>query len=97
MNALFDPPAQFDKTFGYYVTDCTARAPRLGIDIGGRTLWISGESLLRPSHIPDKCSTGITSKDKGSSIVLGDVFLENVLAVFDVGGSEMRFASREYS
>ena len=27
--------------------------------------------------------------------VLGDVFLKNVLAVFDVGAGEMRFAARE--
>lgn len=82
---------------GCYFTNCTAKAPRFGVNISGRTFWINGESLLRPFVIPDKCSTGIARNSKGGYTILGDVFLENVLAVFDAGGPEVRFASREYS
>ena len=41
------------------------------------------------------CLSGVADAGLGSSI-LGDVFLRNVLAVFDVGAKEMRFAAREY-
>jgi hypothetical protein len=39
------------------------------------------------------CATAITSGGSGPYI-LGDVFLQNVLAVFDVGNAEMRFYAR---
>lgn len=40
------------------------------------------------------CLSGIQD-DGGSFGILGDVFLKNVLAVYDIGASEMRFAARE--
>lgn len=40
-----------------------------------------------------RCVTGIQPMKDGASI-LGDSFLKNVIAVFDIGASEMRFAAR---
>ena len=39
------------------------------------------------------CAVAIASGGSGPYI-LGDVFLQNVVAVFDVGGAEMRFYAK---
>ena len=36
INALFDPPAHYDKEVGAYVVPCTASAPVFGVEIGRR-------------------------------------------------------------
>ena len=96
VNALFDPPAVYDAGYGAYLVDCAAKAPEFGAEIGDQTFFIKGEDMKIPVPGTDEiCASGIS--DAGSSMsVLGTVFLRNVLAVFDVGASEMRFAAREY-
>ena len=42
------------------------------------------------------CIPGVSDAGAAGFSILGDVFLENVLAIFDVGASEMRFAVREF-
>ena len=41
------------------------------------------------------CVTGI-QPSFGDDYILGDVFLENVVAAFDIGNSAMHFAPHEY-
>jgi len=92
VNALFSPPAFFN--LGVYSVDCNATAPEFGVRIGSQTFFINAEDLIL--HNADgTCISGVD--DAGDSpAILGDVFLKNVLAVFDLGASEMRFAAREY-
>lgn len=95
VNALFDPPAVYDADFGAYVVNCSAKAPEFGVQIGGLTFFINGEDLMANRLGNGTCQSGIT--DAGSSMsVLGLSFLKSVLAVFDIGASEIRFASREF-
>ncbi|CAF9936234.1 MAG: hypothetical protein ALECFALPRED_006738 [Alectoria fallacina] len=93
VNALFDPPAIYSDDEGAYVVDCDAKAPEFGVRIGEETFFINAEDLFLDNG-DGTCISGVD--DAGDSLsILGDVFLKNVLAVFDVGASEMRFAARE--
>ena len=94
MNALFDPPAVYSDDEGAYIVDCNATAPEFGVRIGAETFFINAEDLFLDNG-DGTCISGVD--DAGDSLsILGDVFLKNVLAVFDVGASEMRFAAREF-
>ncbi|KAE9368001.1 acid protease [Stipitochalara longipes BDJ] len=101
LNALFVPPAVFDPDFGYNIVNCNAKAPWLGVKIGGEIFYHNGADLVVP--IGDGvCVSSIVSNAGfnlgavGTVNILGDAFLKNVVSIFDVGASEMRFAARLY-
>jgi hypothetical protein len=94
INGLFSPKATLDSSQGVYTVNCNAKAPALGVKIGGTTFQINAKDMILsdPSGI---CISGI--QDGGSGpYILGDVFLQSVVAVFDVGATEMRFAVHNY-
>ncbi|KAF2435580.1 acid protease, partial [Tothia fuscella] len=94
INALWSPPAHYNEDSRTYFVHCNATAPRFGVTIGGQTFWINPNDLIQDADIGGKiCMSGIQPGSDGIS-VLGDIFLKNVLAVFDVGAGEMRFAAR---
>lgn len=71
---------------------------RFGVRIGTQeTYWMSADDLLRPGardkETGNLCRVGIMDSASGPH-VLGVTFLSNVVAVFDVGNTEMRFAKR---
>ena len=93
VNAQFNPPAFFDQSQGAFFVDCDATAPAFGVVIGGATFNINPLDLILYNG-GGPCISGI--QDAGDSFgILGDVFLKNVLAVYDVGASAMIFAARE--
>ena len=96
VNALFDPPAYEEE--GLYYVDCDATAPDISVVIGGMEFATNPVDLKLFIDEGNTCVSGI--QDGGavdeSLFILGDVFLKNVLAVFDVGAAEMRFAEREF-
>ena len=94
VNELFDPPAVYDASTEHYVVNCSAKAPEFGVEIDDQTIYVNEKDLIQDSG-NGSCVSGIS--DAGSGLlILGDVFLKNVLAVFDLGASEMRFAAREF-
>ncbi|MCJ1374978.1 hypothetical protein MMC20_006211 [Loxospora ochrophaea] len=94
INSLFDPPAVYSDYYGAYSVDCSAKVPRFGVKINGTVFHINAEDMILDAG-DGTCITGVD--DGGTGLfILGDVFLKNVLAVFDVGASEMRFAAREF-
>ncbi|KAL6718729.1 hypothetical protein ACLMJK_002963 [Lecanora helva] len=93
VNALFDPPATYSVDRGIYLVNCSAKPPYLGINIASTTFSINSEDLILAAGQGD-CMSGVNDAGNRDSI-LGDVFLKNVLAVFDIGAREMRFAARE--
>ena len=95
VNALFVPPAIYDPNQGAYVVGCSAKAPEFGVTIGKQTFYINGLDMILPSG-NGTCISGVDDAGTGGLSILGDVFLKNVLAIFDVGASEMRFAAREF-
>lgn len=96
VNALFVPPASYNSQIGYYTVDCNAKAPEFGVRIGPEIFYVNPVDNIIPLS-PTICITGVQITGQGGNSILGHVFLKNVLAVFDVGASEMRFAAREYS
>lgn len=92
INAAFDPPSTVDQNTGYDVIPCNATAPEFGIVIGGTTFYINGEDMILDLDLGGgMCASGVQNGG-GAVNILGDVFLRNVIAVFDVGSAEMRFA-----
>ena len=98
VNAKFDPPAgDLDRVSGYYPVKCDAIPPAdLGVQIGGKTISINSKDMIwRDWSGQCYSSVGATIPYEGIALnFLGDVFLKNVVAVFDMGKDEMRFAQR---
>ena len=92
VNALFVPPPIYNSTIGAYVVVCSAKAPRFGVTVGKQTFYINGLDMILFSG-PGTCESGVSGAGLIGFSILGDVFFKNVLAVFDVGASEMRFAA----
>lgn len=93
-NSLFSPPALFDETINGFTVECDAIPPTFGVDISGQTFFINAADMIADTG-QGVCLSGI--QDGGNTLtILGDVFLKNVLAVFDVGAAQMRFAAREF-
>ncbi|OAP57123.1 hypothetical protein AYL99_07860 [Fonsecaea erecta] len=94
INSLFDPPATVEG--GLYLVDCNATAPYVGVQIGDKVFELNPEDLIQNQHIPGGiCVSGIQTAST-SLHILGDTFLNNVLAVFDVGATEMAFSPRPF-
>lgn len=90
------PPQYLDNDGGYYAP-CDARAPAFGVRVGGQTYYMGADDLLRQNardvETDRLCRVGIEDAD-GGPYTLGVMFLTNVVAVFDVGHSEVRLAKR---
>ncbi|KAH9834335.1 acid protease [Teratosphaeria destructans] len=96
INAAFDPPSVYIEEEGVYENDCGATPPELYVRINGTDFPIAASELLLQGELGEDpytggCVTGI-QPTFDEVYILGDVFLKNVVAVFDVGASEMRFA-----
>lgn len=93
INALFVPPAVFNTTTGRYVVACDAKAPELGISIGGQVFYHNPEDMIL--EYGDLCLSAVQGS-LSDVLILGASWLKSVLAIFDVGASEMTFVSRPY-
>ncbi|PHH65436.1 hypothetical protein CDD81_2540 [Ophiocordyceps australis] len=92
----FEPRAVYMYQWGSYFAPCDAIPPRFAVIISGVEFWINPADLLYQDlrdPLTGYCAVAISSGGSGPYI-LGDVFLQNVVAVFDVGGAQMRFYSR---
>ncbi|EMC91921.1 hypothetical protein BAUCODRAFT_134676 [Baudoinia panamericana UAMH 10762] len=99
VNALFDPPSVYIEEEGVFENYCDATPPTFAIRINGTDFYInSAEMLLTGAGGQDTytggCITGV-QPGFGGPYILGDTFLKNVVAVYDIGASEMRFAPHE--
>jgi hypothetical protein len=98
--SLFVPPAMYAGASDTYLVPCSAKAPRVGVVIGGKSFFVAEEDLMNkgPGNVRDggqgMCTLAVLRQGRGDA-VLGDSWLVGVLAVFDVGRREMRFAGRE--
>ncbi|PYI28113.1 acid protease, partial [Aspergillus indologenus CBS 114.80] len=91
INAQFDPPATYSADLGAYAVACNATPPAIGIRIAGRVFPISPQDMIF-KYGQETCFSGV-NRAGASLTVLGIVFLRNVVAVFDVGNTLMRFTS----
>jgi len=87
------PKGQVFSQEGIYYARCTATPPSVGFQIGDKTFWFDPQDLILTfMKEGNLCPLGIQGGPE--PWVLGQNFLTNVLAVFDVGAREMRFAQR---
>ncbi|EAT80295.2 hypothetical protein SNOG_12482 [Parastagonospora nodorum SN15] len=94
--SLFDPPARYISSTNTYVVLCTARAPRVGVRIGGQSYFISEADLMNKgpgavggSYVgagTGECAVAIQNA-MGGTLVLGDAWLKNVVVVFDLANA----------
>ncbi|KIW04644.1 uncharacterized protein PV09_04389 [Verruconis gallopava] len=101
INAAYSPKATLDSQNQVYTVDCSATPPQFGVTIGGTTLYADAQDMILgvndPSNqINGKCITAIQDSGSSGVSILGDAWLKSVVAVFDVGASEMRFAAHSY-
>jgi hypothetical protein len=92
----FDPPAVYMYQWSQYYVPCNSIPPQLAVIIEEVRFWVNPADLIFQQAVDPMtgyCALGITTGDDGPYI-LGDVFLQSVVAVFDVGGGQMRFYSR---
>jgi hypothetical protein len=92
----WQPPATYVTLTDEWTVDCAGKPPKVGVLFNGTTIFIdSGDLVLKVAG--NMCISTIQKNpggdDKGM-FVLGAPFLRSVIAVFDVGASEMRFANR---
>lgn len=78
----------------------TSMVPSFGVEIGGQIFEMRKETLLvsrmnTTENGVTMCALGLQPGIEEAGL-LGDTFLSNVVAVFDVGESEMRFAQRKF-
>lgn len=97
VNKEFQPPAIFDPQTGTCAVDCKATPPTFGVQIGGQAFYHNGADLVLTNG-DGTCISSLVAVEPVDGVVLhflGDPFLKNVVAVFDFGENEMRFAARE--
>ncbi|KAK3629890.1 hypothetical protein LTR56_017785 [Elasticomyces elasticus] len=104
INDAFHPPAKYDGKHEVYHVRCNAKPPSLAMKIGGALFPIKAEDMIIPrsttlhseSLLPKgRCMSGVQDSIKEQNI-LGDTFLKNVVAVFDIGHGQMHFAPHDY-
>ena len=98
--AQFAPPAVLNAFTGEYWAPCGAKVPRFGVVVGGQAFFLYEEDLLLQEEKLDWNGDGImfcrlgVADGYGGPYILGDVFLNRVVSVFDVEIGEMHFAPR---
>ncbi|KAK5699761.1 hypothetical protein LTR97_005892 [Elasticomyces elasticus] len=102
VNGAFVPSAstaEFDDLGGPAVS-CNATAPHFSLTIANHTFSIDSRDMIR-QHASGVCYSTVASApppgDGLTLMFLGDAFLKNVVAVFDMGQNEMKFAQRQIS
>lgn len=93
----FNPPGYWSDKDGEYVVNCTAVGPRFDLVIQNTTLSIDPTDLIEPEEVEEGiCPSVIQPSDSlGRASIIGNPFLRNVVAVFDVGHNEMHFAAND--
>jgi hypothetical protein len=90
----FTPPAIYDQIRDAWFVDCNAQPPVFGVSIGQKIFYVNGLDMIVPTA-EDECISGVQPNNDGLTI-LGDVWMKNVISVFDIGAAMMRFAAREF-
>ncbi|KAJ7500008.1 acid protease [Mycena latifolia] len=86
---------------GSYYVSCTAKAPPFSVVLGGKTFTVDGRDLVVPvgkdADGNDLCVSGIQDggpETQGNVFILGDVFLHNVVATFDIQKNQVTVTQR---
>ncbi|KAF8322526.1 acid protease [Clavulina sp. PMI_390] len=101
-NAAFKPPAKYSDDWGGYVVECDAKVPAFDVVIGGKSFSIDAKDQLLPlgvyEHGKELCYSGTQDggpAEDGNIFILGDVFLHNVVATFDIQAYQITLSQRK--
>ncbi|KAJ7125536.1 aspartic peptidase domain-containing protein [Mycena crocata] len=106
--AAFKPPAVLttvpnSKILSGFAVDCNAEAPEFLVTIGGKTFSIDSRDQIVPLTKWDNgtviCATGTQgtsalANDPGAVMILGDVFLYNVVTTYNLIAGEVTLTQR---
>ncbi|TKA79024.1 hypothetical protein B0A55_03162 [Friedmanniomyces simplex] len=92
--AAFTPPGIWDDYNGVWSVACDAVPPVFGVAVAGKIFYVNAADLIL-LYSTTECISGVQPGGTGLTI-LGDVWMKNVLCVFDLGAEMMRFAAREF-
>lgn len=96
INQAFRPPAVFDTNTSTYAVACNATPPVVGFKIGNQT-FLHNRLDMVVNNGDGTCTSAVAAVYATDGVelnVLGAAFLTSVVAVFDMGNNEMRFAAR---
>jgi hypothetical protein len=91
--AAFNPPAAVSSSTGLYEVACNATVPLFGVVVSSKVFYINRLDLIIDTGY-GFCIMGVQDNNGGLTIV-GDVFMRNVLTVFDVEAAQVRFSARQ--
>jgi hypothetical protein len=97
VDKLFKPAARPIDT--HHKVECNATAPEFGFKIGGKVFTMEPGDMIEQRSKDEKtglCNIAFQNWISKPPYLLGAPFLQGVVAVFDVGASEMRFAKHLY-
>ncbi|KAJ7058495.1 acid protease [Mycena amicta] len=99
------PWAVFNEELGLYVVDCATKSPpAFSVLLAGKEFTIDGRDMVVPqADLKDAsgnvvCISGIQDNgpvEEGSTFILGDVFLHNVVVTHNVVDAEVYVTQRE--
>ncbi|KAJ7478970.1 acid protease [Mycena latifolia] len=97
-NAGFKPKAQYDAQDNVYIVACNAKAPVLSLKIGGVVFTIDPQDQIIPAGTDENgnlvCISGTQKGVPGGFLILGDVFLHNVVTTFNPIQREVTITQR---
>ncbi|KAF7957851.1 hypothetical protein EAE96_003420 [Botrytis aclada] len=95
--ALYKPPAIYNADLFAYSVPCNAKVPYFAVIIGGVSFPVDPRDMVQDDNTgTGNCVAGVSDGDPFDFYTLGDVFLKNVVVVFDVGASQLKFRSRGF-
>ncbi|KAF7955054.1 uncharacterized protein EAE97_000313 [Botrytis byssoidea] len=95
--ALYKPPAVYNSDLFAYSVPCNAKVPYFAVVIGGVSFPVDPRDMVQDDNTgTGNCVAGVSDGDPFDFYTLGDVFLKNVVVVFDVGASQLKFRSRGF-
>ncbi|KAK5109982.1 hypothetical protein LTR62_006349 [Meristemomyces frigidus] len=91
---LFSPPGTWNPEYSVWNVACNATPPIFGVSIANKMFYVNPADMIVEQG-PGFCISGVQASF-GNLTILGDVWMKNVLCVFDLGAEMMRFAAREF-
>jgi hypothetical protein len=78
-----------------WMVSCNETPPKIGVILGGNTIYIEPEDMIIRDEVENGCLAAIlVHADKRVKPLIGLPFLTNAVVVFDTEGKEMRFYQR---
>ncbi|KAJ5179910.1 hypothetical protein N7492_003120 [Penicillium capsulatum] len=96
IHALFSSRPVWNDEIGGYIVDCATKVPEFGLTIGNKTFFHHGADLIYQTSAGVCMSSFVPSELVGvqglALNIIGVAFFKSVVAVFDFGQHQMKFA-----